>query len=270
MSKPLLFLLIGVVLMQACRRAPRSTSATPAATVSADTVAIRPPVSTTPATAVSPTGYVTPFRFTYLTGRSDLSYNSPQQTIDNATLNWRIRQDSAIWLSASKLGIEAMRLLFTTDSVAIMDKLHREYTITDYASLSQRLGVQLTYSRLQALLVGNLAWPDVPAAVTDTLGNLNILRQQEGAVEIKNYVRVANQKIQQLTAILPPSRTLQVAYESWKAVADGLVPDKSRMVIINTANSAQTTTIQLQHSRIETPTAPPGFPFSIPPSYRRR
>ncbi len=77
----------------------------------------------------------------------------------NLAITMRAVHDSAIWMSASPaLGIEAARILFTRDSIKIMDKIHGEYAKESYAFLKRFSEADITFDMLQNMLTGNAAF----------------------------------------------------------------------------------------------------------------
>src|SRR4029453_6343563 len=70
--------------------------------------------------------------FSAMTAKGDIEFNSA----DNSTslsFHMRMKRDSAIWLSVSPLlGIEAVRILLTRDSVKALDKLNNIYYSDGY------------------------------------------------------------------------------------------------------------------------------------------
>jgi len=82
-----------------------------------------------------------------------------EATIDSSsnsfTASLRIKKDSIIWLSISKLGIEAARILITKDSVRFIDRINTQYFKGDFAYITRLMNFQVDYEILQALLVGN-------------------------------------------------------------------------------------------------------------------
>ncbi len=64
----------------------------------------------------------------------------------------RILKDSIIWLSISKMGIEGMRVKLTPDSVAFIDRLHRQYMTTSYDYLNEKFNIELDYFLIQSFL----------------------------------------------------------------------------------------------------------------------
>ena len=118
--------------------------------------------------------------FKYLTAKSKLSFKSKTQDISNANLNLRVRKDSTIWISISKVGIEAVRALITRDSVAIMDKLERRYAIYDFPTLSRQFDFDMNFDLLQALIVGNLPLPKRPGAENQKRARLSVTSAERG------------------------------------------------------------------------------------------
>ncbi|MBS1646955.1 MAG: DUF4292 domain-containing protein [Bacteroidetes bacterium] len=74
------------------------------------------------------------------------------------TVSVRCRKDSAIWLSISKLGIDAARVLITKDSVKFtLGLTEKKYFKGDFSYINQTLHTDLDYDVIQALLFGNSA-----------------------------------------------------------------------------------------------------------------
>jgi len=68
----------------------------------------------------------------------------------------RIRKDSLIWISLTPLlGIEAVRLMISQDSVKMVNRLDNTYFLGDYEYVNRFLNANLDYDLLQAFLLGN-------------------------------------------------------------------------------------------------------------------
>lgn len=75
------------------------------------------------------------------------------------TVTLRMKKDSVIWMSLSKLGIEGARALITKDSVKFIKRPlgddSGKFFIGDYAYISKMLNTDLDFELLQSLLIGN-------------------------------------------------------------------------------------------------------------------
>lgn len=78
-------------------------------------------------------------------------------TANTFSVALRIRRDSIIWMSISKLGIEGARVFITKDSVKFFNRLDNTYFKGDFTYISKLLNTPLDYEILQSLLVGNSA-----------------------------------------------------------------------------------------------------------------
>jgi hypothetical protein len=67
----------------------------------------------------------------------------------------RIKKDSIIWMSLTKLGIEGARILITKDSVKFVNPIDKRFFKGDFTYISKLLNTELDFEMLQSLLVGN-------------------------------------------------------------------------------------------------------------------
>ncbi|WP_332369700.1 DUF4292 domain-containing protein [Spirosoma telluris] len=251
---------------------PDSTLATrPVPSVPTDTVTIvrpaRPGIEEARAN-------VAEIDFRYLTAKSKISFKSPNQDIDNASVNIRVRKDSLIWLSVSKLGIEAVRGLITHDSITIIDKIHREYTVYDFPTLSKQFNFQMNFQLLQALIVGNLPLPKRPAQKIKNERDYLLLRQSEGKVLVENYIGEQDRKLKKLMVTEQPTKnTLRLDYEDFTSLNNFLFPYTSLVTLdyqSKTDGQFYQTLLRIKHNKVELVEKSPGFPFTIPANYQRR
>ena len=72
----------------------------------------------------------------------------------NVSASCKIKTDSAIFISIQPfMGIEVFKVELTKENIVIVDKMNRRYYQTNYNFLSDKLGMNLNYSNLQALLL---------------------------------------------------------------------------------------------------------------------
>ncbi len=68
----------------------------------------------------------------------------------------RIRKDSVIWISLTPmLGIEALRVMISQDSVKMINRLNDTWFIGDYEYVNRFLDTNIDFDLLQAFLLGN-------------------------------------------------------------------------------------------------------------------
>lgn len=85
--------------------------------------------------------------------------------------NIRMVRDSAVWISVNAiLGIEAMRMLITKDSVKLLNKQEKAYTARSIDYLQEVTALPLNLRTVQDLLIGNPVFVD-SNIVAFTLGS---------------------------------------------------------------------------------------------------
>ncbi|HEV7351277.1 DUF4292 domain-containing protein [Telluribacter sp.] len=212
--------------------------------------------------------------YNYLLARSKFSFKSRTQNIDNANVNLRMKKDSIIWLSVTGAGFEVARGIITPDSIIFQDKFHKEYFVYDYQQLSRQFNFELSFPLLQSLILGNLPLPREPDQKIRREKDYLLLRQKEGRIMIDNYIGEKNRKLRRLQAVEQPSRnSLTLDYEDFKELSNYLFPYTSLITLdVQSPQDQQyyQTVIRIKHSKVELTDTPPGFPFTIPASYKRK
>lgn len=74
----------------------------------------------------------------------------------SATASLRMKKDSLLWLSVKKFGFEVARAQVTKDSVYVVDRFNKEYTIEGLSYLAESYGLPAgSLSELQDFILGN-------------------------------------------------------------------------------------------------------------------
>jgi hypothetical protein len=199
------------------------------------------------------------------------------------TVNLRIKKDSVIWMSISKLGIEGARVLITKDSVKFFTTFPKnQYFKGDYAYISKLLNTELDFEMLQSLLVGNsVTFYDedekIKPGIDDcsyTLGTVRKfkMRRVERGKELKEpaqsiYLVPENFKIARILFYeFNPDRSFDAHFGDFiKIESDGqLFPQKMNYTI----KAQKNVTIDLNYSKV-TLNEEQTFPFRIPENYEQ-
>jgi len=80
--------------------------------------------------------------------------NKDNKNSFNATA--RLKRDSIIWMSVAPfLGIEVFRIVFTQDSVKILNRLNSTYFLSDINGLKKMLQADVDFNMMQSVIIGN-------------------------------------------------------------------------------------------------------------------
>jgi hypothetical protein len=184
----------------------------------------------------------------------------------NATV--KMYKDSAIWVSANAiLGIEAMRLLITRDSVKLLNKLEKVYTARSISYLQEVTSLPLNLYTLQDMIIGNPVFLDSNIIRYSTgTGYINLLSLGE---YFKNLLTVAESDKAILHSKLDDAnparnRTADLSYADYENKKGPLFSTK-RQIVVSEKGRLE---IKLDFKNY---TFDEGveFPFSIPKNYKR-
>ena len=90
----------------------------------------------------------------WLSARLKLNYEDDYNSV-SARGSLKMRKDSIIWMNIKKLEYEAARILITTDSIYILDRLNKQYTIKDLNYVQRTYNLPASLTSIQALILGN-------------------------------------------------------------------------------------------------------------------
>jgi hypothetical protein len=223
------------------------------------------------------------FKFQHLSLKAAVQlYQKGRKTPFKA--NIRIRKDSIIWVSITPvLGIEVARIMITTDSIKVINRLERNYFIGDYDYINKRFNIDLEFATIQSILVGNaIAFEqnDKLQLSIDKekyyLGNLKkrkvkradekperIEKQKEEVVSLwvdQNTFKIANFIFSDLTA----NRFLTGRYNEFLAVDDQFLPNDLKFDF----QSEKPAKVNLQYSKVSLE-GPLKFSFNISSKYEQ-
>ncbi len=180
------------------------------------------------------------------------------------SINLRIEKDKTIWLSAT-LGI--VRAKITPTKVSFYNKLDNTYFDGDFSLLSDLLGTELDFNKVQNLLLGealfDLSFHGYKAEVFDKSYLLQPKRQSE-LLEILLLLNPSHFKMdsQQISQSLN-RRMLQIDYKDYQEVGKQILP---KNVYITALEGSFETRINMEFKSVSLD-ADLRFPFRIPSGF---
>jgi hypothetical protein len=222
-------------------------------------------------------------KFTWLNAKL-----SAEAMIDSSansfTISLRMKRDSVIWMSISKLGIEGARVYITKDSVKFITKVpgqSNKYFKGDYAYISKLLNTELDFEMLQSLLVGNsVSFYDEDEKIKPgvdncqyTLGTIRKFkrRKMERGKELREpaqsiFLTSENFKISRILFYeFNPDRSFDAHFGAYEKVDETqLFP----MRMDYTIKAQKNVNIDLTYTKV-TLNEEQSFPFKIPDNYEQ-
>lgn len=182
------------------------------------------------------------------------------------SVNFRAEKDKALWISAT---FSIIRAMITPEKVSFYNKLDNTYFDGDYKYLSDLLGTELDFKKVQKVLLGealyNLKASDYTSAV-DEESYIIQPKEQRALFEIFFLLNPVNFKIKSQQISQPQEfRHLQIDYLSYQEVDKQIVPERIKVIAVE-AN--EETLINLEYKNV-TLNDPLRFPFKIPSGFEK-
>jgi hypothetical protein len=220
--------------------------------------------------------------FSAITGKGDIEFNSAGNSV-SFSFHLRMQRDSAIWLSVSPLlGIEAVRILLTKDSVKALDRLNNIYYADGYKAVNVLANADLSFSLLQSLIMAGYfpssdtlrsLYIESPDYLLTTVEKKKNLRTEEEASMLPFtwdiWVSSADNRIHKMNIAQPADKkNVQVNYSDFRDTGAGMMPFKQDLNLTDEAK-AKTAQVIISFSKIS-PVSNVEFPFNVPSKFERR
>jgi hypothetical protein len=210
--------------------------------------------------------------FDYLTIKSKIELREPHKTT-KVTALVRIKKDSLIWFNLSgALGVQGMRGIVTQDSVYLINRVAKEYSIYSFNDVDNEFNFPIDFSLLQSMIVGNMPRPNEPDQFVKHEKGRYIVRQSISNILIDNYIDDTNMKVVEVEVTEKETEnSLKLLYKDFKVINDQAFPFSAFVSLIHFNEFGQLETqMTIDHIRVESPEKDLKFPFNIPLKYARK
>lgn len=203
-------------------------------------------------------------KFKTLAGRLKIAYTQDNNT-KTVTCSFRMEKDKTIWLS--KLGV--VKAIITPNRVSFYNKFENNYFDGNYQYLSDMLGVDLNFNKVQNLLLGETLFPLNPDQVkVNVVDSTYVLQSKKQAknLELFYLLNAAHFKLNsQQFAQETEQRMLQVDYKNYQEIEGQLLPEKITIYAIEAASETKIN-LELKSVQLNNELS---FPYTIPSGYKQ-
>ena len=211
--------------------------------------------------------YNNKFDFSTLYIKANVIYKDDKNS-QTVTADIKIKNNEKILVSVRFLGFTVAKALITPTEVKYYEKISGNYFEGNYAALSNWLGTDLDYNKVQNLLLGyaidDLKSSKYEVAIVEKLFKLtdkkNQKTQKNYYFEAKNFTLKKQEIVQEIE-----SRRLQVDYNEYSKVEDKIFPLTYK---IEARQNTGRNTIDIEYKNI-TLNEDLTFPYNVPDGYDR-
>jgi len=204
--------------------------------------------------------------FQTFSAKVKVDYTSSDGKNYDVNANIRMYKDSAIWVAVNALlGIDAMRLYITKDSVKLIDKINKTYTARSVDYLQEVTSLPLDLNVLQNLIIGNPIFLD-SNIVSYSVNNNQIAMLSLGEL-FKNLLTLNGEDKTLLhskldDADITRNRTADLTYSSYEN-KKGVLFSTERRIVVTEKNRLD---IKLDFKQYDF-NQEVSFPFNVPKNY---
>ncbi|SHH08275.1 protein of unknown function [Flagellimonas flava] len=206
--------------------------------------------------------YANQVDFKTLSGRVKIDYSDGKSS-QGVNVSLRMEKDSVIWISAP-LGMVKARI--TPDRVSFYNKLQNEYFDGDFSYLSDLLGTDLDFGKVQNLLLGEAVLDLRTDKYASTISQGNYQLKPKKARELFKILfqlepgnfKIATQEISQ-----PEEDRQFSAKYTYQDISGKILPNAIHIVALENRDK---TSIALEYRNLEL-NRPLNFPYKIPKGY---
>lgn len=205
--------------------------------------------------------------FSTLYIKANAKYSDDKQS-QNVTAEIKIKKDQQILVSIRFLGITMAKASITPTSVSYYEKIKGTYFEGDFSALSQWLGTDLDYQKIQNMLIGealdDLSKGKYKESLVEQLYRLDDLANDNTKKTF--YISAADFSVQkQEITQTAEGRMIQVAYSNSIQYKETMLPGN---VVIKTFQPKGKSEIELDYNTV-TFNEELSFPYSVPNGYNR-
>jgi|TARA_R110000744_G_scaffold96729_1_gene186887 hypothetical protein len=216
------------------------------------------------AKAVIRNHYYSHINFKTLSGKMRIDYSDGEST-QSVSVSFRMEKDKAIWLSAP-LGI--VKAYITPERVSFYNKLDNEYFDGNFSYLSQLLGTDLNFQKVQNLLLGEPLFDLRDEKYTVDIANDNYqLKPKKVGDLFKTLFQIEPLNYRMVTQQLSQpweKRLLEINYKNYQKVNKWILPGEIDILAVDGDNT-NNITVEFRNMEFNRTL---NFPYSIPNGFK--
>lgn len=205
--------------------------------------------------------------FSTLYIKSNVHYFDGKQT-QNVTAEIKIKKDEQISISIRFLGITMAKALITPTKVSYYEKINGSYFEGDFSILSQKLGTDLDFIKLQNLILGQTIEDLKIGNYTESLVGQTYKLEDVLVANFKKVFYLDADKFflkKQEIAQIAEGRMIEVNYANQLFYKEAILPSK---INITASQNEKKTELNLDYTTITFNEAL-SFPYNVPDGYNR-
>lgn len=211
--------------------------------------------------------YSNQFNKKTVNGRLKAKYQDKRNS-QSIIIKLRMEKDKTIWMSGTVLGIPVAKVLITPTRVSYYEKIKKTYFVGDFSLLSNFLGTEIDFDKVQNLLIGQTVLNLNDKRYSSSLdANSYFLepKHQEKLFDIFFWLNPSHFKTNKQEIRQPiEQKKLTIDYTEYQKISDVTFPKKINILAVDKTDKTE---LDLDFKSVEFDKKV-SFPFKIPSGYK--
>ncbi|MEM6349034.1 MAG: DUF4292 domain-containing protein [Bacteroidota bacterium] len=204
------------------------------------------------------------FKEIAISGKADI--RTPDLNL-GANYRIHIQKDKQILIKVSKF-VEVVKILITTDSIFVQDKLNQAYYACDYSLAKEYLGVEADFEMIQALFLGDYA--PIPSDMKLSSPPESNPLKFSGSVDSTKIVYYLDRELKKLVRLSVENPAIEgqsdAFYKNFEKVNNQNFPMILELIVPAPLDG----TLTFKHRRVQVNPANLSFSFDIPSGFSKQ
>ena len=203
----------------------------------------------------------------WMSAKAKIAYEDDFEKV-KATAYIRLRKDSILWFNVKKAGVEAARVQITKDSVYIINRLEKEYTIKGLDFFESQYNLPASFDAIQTVALGNILYLSNIKPDSEIDDDRHRLFVEKDNIRAEYWMEGLTYRLSQMTFTdIRNDRKFDMTFDNYKQLDDQQNFSYFRNLNVSGKNM-NTPDLDIKLSKVEI-NVPKSIKFDIPKRYKR-
>jgi hypothetical protein len=199
--------------------------------------------------------------------KSSVKFEDQEQS-QRVNVDIKIKKDEIIWVNVKLLGIPLAKAYITPQNVQFFEKIDNTYFEGDFSVISNLLGTELNFNKIQNMILGSTLEKIEPNKYTFKADQENYQFNNNSQDIVKTFIfDIMNLNLKKQYIIHNQKNIgIKIDYESYQNIQNNVLPQNINIVAQRTKGNAN---FDIQYNSL-TINEELTFPYTVPNNYKLR
>ena len=203
----------------------------------------------------------------WLSAKAKINYRDEYEKV-KVTAHIRMRKDSVLWFAVKKANYEAVRVQITKDSVYVVNRLDKEYTIKGLDFFEKGYSLPSNFEAIQTIVLGNVLYLSNVKPESEIEDNQYHLFVEKDNVRAEYWMEGITHRLAKMKfTVIRNDRTFNMTFDEYEELEDEQNFSYFRNLNVSGKGISEVD-MDIKLSKVEI-NVPKNIRFDIPKKYKR-